>query len=188
MGTADDVKRRWNRMKSRSDKREMSCCSLEAFPEWYESQEKRCGYCGIEEEFLHRYCTATNLTKTLHIDRMINSEGYILGKMILACHPCNSIIKVSITEAFIRVVAKAVLANDMLNEYHLWTVPAHLREAACGWHQFTKYEVFDWDGKEVTRIEGPNEFFYLPKEEVEKRVRPLSDDNDAPPLNDDQST
>ena len=83
--------------------------------------------------------------------------------MRLACHICNSTIKWTRSESFINVVVSAILKNGMLDQYHLWTVPAELREEACFWHQFTHGKSIDHGDREVYRYETPNTLHYLPK-------------------------
>jgi hypothetical protein len=169
----DKIEKRWRSLVVRSKKAKRDCCSPEEFRDWYGQQERVCAYCGIEEVFLAKYCTARNDTKSLHIDRRTNSQGYVIGNMFLACRSCNCIIKSSKTEDFIGVVVKAILQAGMLDEYHLWNVPADKREAACGWHQFSTGDVFQRGDQEITRIYRPNEFHYMPEEELARRIKPV---------------
>ena len=167
--------RHWRALHYRSNKRGTACCSFEEFRDWYKHQEKKCNYCGIEEEFLRRYCTATNYTASLHVDRVVNSEGCVIGNIVLACYSCNVIIKSTKTDDFVRVVVKSTLQNGMLDEYHLWNVPAEKREEACRWPQFRTVQVYQRGPDEVTRIITPNDFHYMPKGELAKRIRTSND-------------
>lgn len=66
--------------------------SREDFIEWYEKQDKKCIYCGIKEEDLHKVSDAhNNNSKRLTIDRMNSSKNYEKDNIVLACSKCNLI-------------------------------------------------------------------------------------------------
>ena len=62
------------------------------FVEWYNSQPKKCYYCGIDEKMLRvipdRY---NNKTYRLTIDRTDSSKDYQIGNLVLCCLRCNHI-------------------------------------------------------------------------------------------------
>jgi len=147
----------------------MACCDFASFKTWYDNQPKVCAYCGIEQEFLEQYCIKRKGAATLHIDRINNRRGYVLGNMRLACFVCNSTMKWTRSEEFIKVVVGAILANGMLDQYHLWNVPMNLREEACFWHQFRRGEHVDFGDCERYRCEIPNAEHYLPDGHYAKR-------------------
>jgi hypothetical protein len=150
-------------MRQRSEKNGYGCCDLEKFRQWYAAQEKKCMYCGIEEEFLAIFCTRIPATACLQVDRINNRVGYLPGNMGLACYPCNSIMKKTRSLEFVQVVVRAILANNMLDEYHLWNVPVEKRASACMWHQFTSGRtIVHENGRESYQYEMPNSLQYLP--------------------------
>jgi len=62
------------------------------FVEWYQSQQKKCFYCGLREEDLHNVKDAyNNKTNRLSVDRMDSSRGYEMGNIVLCCLRCNHI-------------------------------------------------------------------------------------------------
>lgn len=62
----------------------------EKFVEWYESQPRKCCYCGIEEKNIPKLGTAFNVKVTrLTIDRLDSSKGYEGGNLGLCCLRCN---------------------------------------------------------------------------------------------------
>ncbi len=158
----DEVEKRWKSIRRRSDGRHELFCDLNEFRQWYSAETKVCCYCGIEEEFLRLYCTRIASTRSLHVDRVNNNSGYVLGNMRFACYNCNSIIKRTRTKAFVAVVVNAILDNGMLDEYHLWNVPLDLRMEACLWDQFVKVESLRRGNEIGTRFTMPNASHYVP--------------------------
>lgn len=64
--------------------------SQEKFVEWYESQPRKCCYCGIAEEDIPKAGTAFNTRVTrLTIDRVNSSKEYEEGNLALCCLRCN---------------------------------------------------------------------------------------------------
>jgi 5-methylcytosine-specific restriction endonuclease McrA len=61
--------------------------SQEGFVAWYETEPRVCCYCGIEEELLTSW--VGKQWRTLTVDRVQPSEGYVPGNIVLACMPCN---------------------------------------------------------------------------------------------------
>ncbi|MCI0705425.1 MAG: hypothetical protein L0241_30565 [Planctomycetia bacterium] len=159
------TKSRWNNLNRRSKEKNITCCTFNEFQEWYDKEPKVCRYCGIEEAFLSKYLEGNKTS--LHIDRMQNNKGYIVGNMGLACHACNSTMKGCRTEFFVKVVVTAILKAGMLDEYHLWYVLNEKRKEACYWHQFMRSEVIgSGENLRIRRI-MPNDIHYggLPKPE-----------------------
>ncbi len=60
------------------------------FINWYDSQPKICGYCGVPEEHLHviEKDFSRNSTR-LEIDCKDNDIGYTIDNLILSCRRCN---------------------------------------------------------------------------------------------------
>lgn len=64
----------------------------EDFLEWYNSQEKKCFYCGIQEkEMLLTNDSYNKKIKRMTIDRMDSEKPYVIGNLALACLRCNHI-------------------------------------------------------------------------------------------------
>ena len=65
----------------------------EKFIEWYNSQEKKCFYCGIPQSELidRKEFRIWKNSERLSIDRKDCNQGYILKNMVLSCMRCNSI-------------------------------------------------------------------------------------------------
>ena len=63
----------------------------EEFITWYNNQEKKCYYCGIDENKLNKYRLFAMHYTRLTIDRKNNNKGYNLNNIVLACGRCNSI-------------------------------------------------------------------------------------------------
>jgi len=59
----------------------------EIFVMWYNKQIQTCAYCGIKASNLKKY----NGIKRLTIDRIDNSQGYLLKNITLACALCNKV-------------------------------------------------------------------------------------------------
>ncbi len=90
------------------------------FFEWYESQQKKCYYCGIEEEKLQKlfdYNTGILFTKrgrgrNLELERKdAKNNAYTPENCVLACYLCNNHKSDLITEAeHIKYFAKQIRA------------------------------------------------------------------------------
>jgi 5-methylcytosine-specific restriction endonuclease McrA len=68
--------------------------SREEFARWFALQERRCHYCGIEEERLPHLNLMTQMGMRLlrlGVDRLDGDKPYQLGNIVLACYPCNSV-------------------------------------------------------------------------------------------------
>jgi len=64
----------------------------EEFIAWYNSQPRRCCYCGLEESRLPLDSDVLNRRiYRLTVDRMDNSRGYEKGNIVLCCLRCNLI-------------------------------------------------------------------------------------------------
>ena len=63
----------------------------EEFINWYNSQEKKCIYCGKTEKELIKNPKKYDFgyERRLSIDRLDNDKGYELGNLSLACFECN---------------------------------------------------------------------------------------------------
>ncbi len=64
-------------------------CSSAQFKNWFEKEtreEPHCFYCGQPLDLGHR-----NSLTGLTIDRMDNTQGYLVGNMVLSCRRCNII-------------------------------------------------------------------------------------------------
>lgn len=84
-------KRAYLRLKQ-SVKRFTVTITQEEFVKWYNSQQKKCCYCGIEEIKLPLDLDSFNRrTPRLTIDRKDSKKGYELGNLALCCLRCNSI-------------------------------------------------------------------------------------------------
>ena len=61
------------------------------FIEWYNSQDKKCVYCDIEESNLQKINDSMNNTAwRLTVDCIDNNVGYVLDNLVLACRRCNN--------------------------------------------------------------------------------------------------
>ncbi len=84
----------YSRIKSRTKHYQRTTVEMERedFIEWYDSQERVCGYCSIPEECLHllrpRFQAKSG---RLTVDRKDNDQGYFRDNLVLACCRCNSI-------------------------------------------------------------------------------------------------
>jgi len=65
--------------------------SKEDFIKWYNTQNKKCAYCGMPEEELKKKIFRCWKSERLQIDRKDNNRGYENGNLILACPVCNFI-------------------------------------------------------------------------------------------------
>lgn len=76
--------------KHRMDRYKPLTFTSKEFVDWYNTQPKICGYCGIAEEdlFLLEVYHTRNI-KRLTIDCMDNDKGYVKDNIVLACHRCN---------------------------------------------------------------------------------------------------
>jgi len=72
----------------KSEKREIS---KEDFIKWYNSQDKKCVYCGILGEEIRGEIFRCWETKRLQIDRKDSDKPYKEGNLVLACPICNFI-------------------------------------------------------------------------------------------------
>lgn len=62
----------------------------EWFVNWYNTQEHKCGYCGLSEEDSQKIDdSALNKADRLTIDCMDNEVGYTPDNIILSCGRCN---------------------------------------------------------------------------------------------------
>jgi len=79
----------YNRIKNDKGRKKMNM-TKQQFVKWYNNQEKRCIYCGLEEKNLKKINDIlNNKTIKLSIDCVDNSKGYSLGNIVLACLRCN---------------------------------------------------------------------------------------------------
>lgn len=86
------VKSRW------SEEKEEGFETINKFYYWYKSQPKKCCYCGIPENLLHKYFSVPDLSKRkrgkrLEIERILTNEKnnvYTEGNCSLACYVCNN--------------------------------------------------------------------------------------------------
>ena len=64
----------------------------EEFINWYNSQEKKCIYCGRTQEEIEKNPRkqANGIERRLSIDRLDNTKGYEIGNLGLACFECNT--------------------------------------------------------------------------------------------------
>lgn len=66
--------------------------SQKQFMAWYQSQPKKCSYCGITQEGLQKIKDKyNNRVFRLTVDRMDNRKGYVSGNLALCCLRCNHI-------------------------------------------------------------------------------------------------
>lgn len=62
------------------------------FVEWYQSQPKKCCYCGLTEEMLSKVSDKyNNKTQRMTIDRLDSKKHYEVGNLALCCLRCNHI-------------------------------------------------------------------------------------------------
>ncbi len=71
------------------------------FIAWHNSQEKKCSYCSMTQDE-----SMVNFSRSLCVDRMDNSKGYLIGNVTLACHRCNTIKSCYLTFDQMIIVAK----------------------------------------------------------------------------------
>lgn len=62
------------------------------FIDWYNTQERKCAYCDLDESELDKIKDVYNDRKSdrLTIDCKTNSRGYSKGNLVLACKRCNT--------------------------------------------------------------------------------------------------
>lgn len=60
------------------------------FIEWFDVQEKKCGYCEVPEKFATSLGNSS-MYRRLNIDRKDNNKGYEKGNLLLSCATCNRI-------------------------------------------------------------------------------------------------
>ncbi len=70
----------------RIPKREIS---KEDFVQWYNSQDKKCLYCGISEKEIEGKKFKCWQINRLQVDRKDNNKKYKTGNLVLACPVCN---------------------------------------------------------------------------------------------------
>lgn len=67
----------------------------EDFVAWKRGQERRCHYCGIEEQDIFDLGVVNVRTKkvmeSIGVDRIDNAQPYSLENLVLCCPPCNAI-------------------------------------------------------------------------------------------------
>lgn len=81
----------------------------EAFFEWYQSEPKRCVYCGMTPEEIRVYKGHDALRLT--VDRMDSNRGYSLDNMVLACPVCNTVKNNVLTYEQMLEVGKMIKMN-----------------------------------------------------------------------------
>ena len=61
------------------------------FINWYNSQEKKCIYCGRTQEEIEKNPRkqANGIERRLSIDRKDNNKGYEINNISLSCYKCN---------------------------------------------------------------------------------------------------
>ena len=74
-------------------KRRPVLITKEKFIKWYDTQEKKCGYCDIPVEKMAEFPLffSGSINNRLSIDRIDNDKDYEEGNLILSCRRCNSI-------------------------------------------------------------------------------------------------
>ena len=78
--------------RNKSPRKNLLKISKENFVKWYNSQDKKCFYCGATIEQIKKYATKFDKRfKRLTIDRVDNLKGYEIGNIVLACYRCNAI-------------------------------------------------------------------------------------------------
>jgi len=77
---------RYGRLKSNAKKRgtEFNLDKLD-FLIWFQGSEKTCHYCGVALN------TNGHREEQISVDRMDNSQGYVIENMVLCCQQCNTI-------------------------------------------------------------------------------------------------
>jgi len=71
------------------DRREEREILKEDFIKWYNSQDKKCAYCGISEEEIKGKNFKCWQIHRLQVDRKNNNGKYKNGNLVLACPICN---------------------------------------------------------------------------------------------------
>lgn len=86
--------------------------SEQDFTEWYQSQPRKCCYCGIEEKDLSLITDSfNNKTKRLTIDRIDSSKDYEKGNLALCCLRCNSIKGNFFTQSEMEEIGKTYISK-----------------------------------------------------------------------------
>ena len=90
--------------------------SEKSFVEWYLSQPRKCYYCGLREEDMHKVKDAyNNKVNRLTIDRTDSSKGYEEGNMVLCCLRCNHIKGDFFTQSEMEKIGKIYIARKWEN-------------------------------------------------------------------------
>lgn len=84
------------------------------FEEWYNTQDKRCCYCGIDED---RLKVSGNLRSMLSIDRKDNNIGYEIANLCVACYKCNKMKGAFFTQSEWAEIANKFIV-PRLSEFH----------------------------------------------------------------------
>lgn len=82
----------YKKLKQSKERGHLVVITQTEFVEWYQSQPRKCFYCGLEENRLQTVKDAyNNKTYRLSIDRTDSSKGYEKGNLVLCCLRCNHI-------------------------------------------------------------------------------------------------
>lgn len=81
----------YNQIKKNSKKNGLPLMKQSDFIEWYDNQQRVCGYCGVCENKLSTIIIYGLRSKRLTIDRIDNLKGYEQKNLILACDLCNKV-------------------------------------------------------------------------------------------------
>lgn len=76
--------------------------------QWHARQDKRCHYCGIEEQIVSKTKLrfAGRITKRLTVDRKNPRLPYRFSNLVLACFPCNAVKNIILTEKEMKEIGK----------------------------------------------------------------------------------
>ncbi len=96
------------RKNKESPKNEMS---IDEFLSWIKQRERKCFYCGIEENklsFLEIYSQIGLLVESLGIDRIDSNKNYSLDNIVLCCLACNKVKSNSFNQAEMNLLGKTI--------------------------------------------------------------------------------
>lgn len=99
------LRNRYTNIKFHAKKKGLDCFKNHSeFVKWFEAQNKRCFYCGVEEQF-----SVFTHKKVLHIDRKDNNKGYTEDNVCLACFICNQVKSNLLTEDEMKIIGKNII-------------------------------------------------------------------------------
>ena len=113
------------KLKTNANRRKIAAPHKAAeYRDWYYNAEKKCHYCGYDNEIINTYLKQKGEklpvnSKRLQIERIDSAKGYLLNNITLACYICNTHKSDIISHKDFKEIAKEFIIPKIKKELKL---------------------------------------------------------------------